>query len=153
MTATESGLGLKADFGILPFQVLSADHVDSGGQKGGSVVVMQEPTPQDLNRGFIEQLNAVELKIVSNIAWVLLVSTDNNNLGTSDDGTYIKPIDDFQLRAGVGPYISLSQKSQKLMEGSPGVLIPSIDYKLLTDSDTFHPGNYKVEVIYMITSL
>lgn len=152
LTAGESGLGLRADFGILPHQGLSVNRVDENGQKGDSVVAIPQPTVQDLARGFIEQPNAVELKVVSNTAWVLLLSTVNVDMGTSDDGSYVKPIEDFQVRAGNRPYVSLSHEGQKLLSGPPGVFFPTLDYRTIANPDTYRPGTYSIEVVYMITS-
>ncbi len=139
-------------FEVLPAQSLSVGSFDdTEGQETIGLATVQIPNPsfRDLARGFIEQKDAVELEIVSNIPWRVTVSTSNSDMGRSSDGSASKPVSDFQVR-GNGKYQSVSNEDQILIEGSGGSFKIEIDYRMLFDAETYKEGDYELTLTYTI---
>jgi len=72
-------------------------------------------------------------------------------MGRSDDGTYVKPLSDFSLRANGGSYFSITIFDQTLATGGIGVHPFLIDYKVKTEKDSYKQGEYSLTLIYTIT--
>jgi len=140
-------------FEVLPAQSLSVgsfEDADEFSQTVGLATVhMPQPTQRDLARGFIEQRDAVELDISSNIPWRITINTNNGDMGLSADGSTAKPVSDFQVR-GNGDYQSVSNEDQTILEGSGGVFKVELDYRLLFDPQEHKDGDYTLTLTYTI---
>jgi len=136
---------------VLPFATLSI----AGEQGGGAAVVttfaLPQPSAADLNRGYMEFERALTLIAISNTNWQLTVRSDDPDLGRSYDGSYVKPLGDFQLRTAGGEYRNLSNKEQVLTTGGHGRYELGIDYRILFHPE-YRPGDYRVTLIYTITT-
>ena len=136
---------------VLPFAALSIAGEEGRGDVVVTTFALPQPSPADLKRGYLEMEGALTLIAVSNTGWQLIVRTDDPNLGQSYDGTYIKPLNDFQLRARGGEYRSLSERDQVLTAGSHGRYKLGIDYRILFHQ-RYRPGNYQITLIYTIVT-
>lgn len=150
--ADSSSATAKVSFRILPYQKLSISSGRSAGNTAMSSVRIAQPDLNDLSRGYIEQRNAIQLEVQSNIPWLVRVRTDDGNMGRSFDGTYTKPVSDFQVRLEGGRYFSLSNSDQLLHQGDQGVYQFNIDYKTLFNKQSYSNGNYQIKVLYTIVS-
>jgi len=59
---------------------------------------MPQPDALDLQQGYLEEMNSVNLTVSSNIPWKVQVWTESSDMGESNDGSLAKPISDFELR-------------------------------------------------------
>ncbi len=125
---------------------------EPGGSSVASTFVLPKPTPEDLQRGFIERTRAIVLLVRSNTPWIISVRTDDENMGRSFDGTYTKPVSDLWVRAEGGPYVPLSRKDQVITGGSPGEHQIGVDYRVIFNPDTYREGRYQITVIYTIST-
>jgi len=134
--------------------VLGPDgRAEGGGTSVASAFVIPNPTPEDLERGYVERLRAVTLLARSNTPWVISVRTEDADMGTSFDGTVTKPISDFQVRAhGRGPYLTVQRYDQALAEGPPGEHRVAVDYRVLFDRERHREGNYRITLVYTIST-
>lgn len=137
---------------IKPFQSLSIAGNPSNSKSVVSTYNVPDPTNADLNRGFIEEENALTLLVVSNVDWEIHVKSLSNNMGTSFDGTYTKPLEDFELRAGNGNYQPLTKSDQVLASGEHGKHKIGVDYKVNFHKNEYKDGNYQVKLLYTITT-
>ena len=150
--AVNASTTVKVCWRILPFQSLS---IGSSGGSSKSVIStykISQPKKEELLRGYMEEKQAITLTVVSNIPWIVQVRTNNENLGVSFDKHYVKPLNDFQLRAEKSRYITLSRENKDLAKGGKGVRRLKVDYKILTNRANYRPGNYRAVLIYTITS-
>ena len=105
------------------------------------------PQPQHFNQGYIDHINATRLQISSDQDWVLKVSSNTVRMGSR------KPIKDFQFKLnGQNTWRNLSQSHQVLRQGSAGQYILSMDYRMKLYWEEDRPGNYNVNIKYLITS-
>ncbi len=136
---------------ILPFQSLT---IAGHGKVGTSVVShfnLRQPTQADLAAGYIEDDGALTLVAVSNIPWAVKVHAVEPNMGTSNDGTYVKPLSDLMLRANGDKFSPISQFDQTVASGERGAYKLTIDYKVKLDSASYRPGDYGLTLVYTIT--
>ena len=136
---------------VLPFQSLSI-----AGEEGSKTSVvshfdLRAPTPADLAAGYIEEDGALVLVAASNIPWTVKVHAVESNMGASYDGTYVKPLSDFLLRANEGAFFPITQFDQTLASGTRGEYKLTIDYKVKLNSDSYRPGDYGLTLVYTIT--
>jgi len=146
------GLGQNFSFGILPFQSLNISGLDSQINGSVSTISFPEPTLEDLNRGFIEKREIVELSLESNVPWALSFYSSDETMGISDDGSYNKPIQHFQVRVNGGSYIDLNNFAQEFLFGSPTKTTYNVDYRMLLDRENHSPGSYQASVTYTLSS-
>ncbi len=135
---------------VLPFQSLT---IAGKGDSGTSVVShfdLKAPTAADIAAGYIEEDGAITLVAASNIPWTVKVHALEGNLGESYDGTYVKPLSDFLVRANDGKFFPIAQFDQTLASGERGSYKLTIDYKVLLDSG-YKPGDYGLTLVYTIT--
>lgn len=124
-----------------------------GGTSVSSTFVIPNPTPEDLERGYVERQGAVTLVARSNTPWVISVRTEDLDMGTSFDGTVTKPITDFQVRAnGQGRYLTVQRYDQALAEGPPGEHRVAVDYRVLFDRERHRDGDYRITLVYTIST-
>jgi len=135
---------------VHPFATLSFAS-GSGGEAVSTTFALPRPSPADLERGYLELERALTLIAVSNTDWRLTVRSEAPDLGQSYDGSYHKPLSDFQLRAAGGEYHSISNRDQTLAEGTHGRYELEIDYRILFHPE-YRPGDYRVTLIYTITT-
>lgn len=138
---------------IASYQTLSI--VGSDGSGDGQVesrFAVPEPSDADLARGHVERPNAVRLNARSNTAWVITARAESANMGTSDDGSYTKPIRDLQVRADGGTYTPLSQDNQIIASGGAGKRTVGVDYRVAFDQAEYRPGDYEATVVYTIST-
>ncbi len=146
------GLSQNFGFGILPFQSLNISGLDAQSTGSVSTIAFPEASLEDLERGYIEKQEIVEMTLESNVPWSLSFYTNDETMGTSHDGTYTKPIQHFQVRVDGGSYIDLSNINQEFLFGSPTKTSFSIDYRMLLDRENHSPGNYQASVTYTLSS-
>lgn len=136
---------------ILPFQSLTISGVAAAETSVVSHYDLRQPTEADFALGYIEENGALTLSAASNIPWVVKVHALEPNMGRSDDGTYVKPLSDFSLRANGGSYFSITTFDQTLATGGVGVHPILIDYKVKTEKDSYKQGDYGLTLVYTIT--
>jgi len=149
----ESSTTVQVGWRVLSTQVLSI--LGSDGPEGPSVAstfIVPQPTSEDLARGYIERRRALVLVARSNTPWTISVRTDDEDMGRSFDGTYVKPITDLLVRAEGGPYLPISHQDQVIASGPPGEHQIGVDYRVLFDPKTHRDGNYHITVIYTIST-
>ena len=147
-----TGVEQEMVFAVLPSQALSIGSFsqDEGEETVGlATVQMPEPTFGDLQRGYVEMREAVELDIVSNIPWRVTVSTGDANMGTSHDGSVTKPVSDFQVRGEDG-YQAVSNEDETILQGRSGLFKIELDYRLMLDPDEHKDGDYTLTLTYTI---
>ncbi len=137
---------------IKPYQSLSIVGSPSKTKSVFSTHNVPDPTNADLNRGFIEEENAITLKAISNVDWEIYVKALSNDMGTSFDGTYTKSLEDFELRAASGSYKPLANSDRLLARGEHGEHKVGVDYKVNFHPDRYKDGNYQVKLLYTITT-
>jgi hypothetical protein len=115
-----------------------------------SVFNIPEPSKGDIKRGFIKKENAVELVARSNVAWEVQVKTEDQYLGTSDNGNYKKPSSDLSIR-GQGSFKPVSTSPTTIAEGQPGEFKFGVDYKVQYD-ENYEEGDYQARLVYTITT-
>lgn len=106
-------------------------------------------TPQirHFDQGYIDQVRATRLHIVSDQDWVLKVYTPTIRMGSR------KPVHDFQLKLnGQNTWSNLSQSRHILRQGNAGNYTFYIDYRLRLHWEQDSPGNYRANIKYIITS-
>jgi hypothetical protein len=134
----------------LPFARLSLE-----GESGQAIVTafaLPQPSEADLERGYREIPKALTLIAASNVHWRLAVRAAEADLGRSYDGTYTKPLSDFQVRAGDEPYRPISTTDQVIAHGPSGRHKVEVDYLILFDRERHRPGDYHVTLTYTITT-
>lgn len=152
----DSSATARADLAwkVLPFQSLTLFGGGSSGTSTTSRFTLREPTESDLLLGYIEERGAMTLVASSNVAWSwsVKVRAVETNMGQSRDGTTVKPLSDFLLRANGGTYFSISAFDRTLASGAFGVQSLVVDYKVLTDRQSYKPGEYGLTLVYTITT-
>lgn len=149
----DSSTTVQVGWRVLGTQMLSI--LGSDGPEGPSVAstfVIPQPTAEDLQRGYIERRRALVLVARSNMPWTISVRTDDENMGRSFDGTYVKPITDLLVRAEGGSYVTIGHRDQAITDGPPGEHQVGVDYRVLFDPKTHRDGNYHITVIYTIST-
>jgi hypothetical protein len=147
--ANQSSTSIKVSWTVLPFQELRISGSTSQGPSVTTGYTMPQPDFLDLQRGYIEEMNSIELTINSNIAWKVQVWTENTTMGDSHDGLIRKPVSDFELREHGGTYFPISNTPQILADGQCGSFEIGVDHRILLE-DEYHDGDYGLEVVYTI---
>ncbi|MFW6071763.1 MAG: hypothetical protein ACOC86_05195 [Candidatus Bipolaricaulota bacterium] len=130
---------------------ISSNGSSSSGKSVESVYDIPEPDDNDLQRGHIREQNAVELVASSNVDWEVKVEAINQDLGTSDDGDYTKPVSDLSIR-GQGSFKPVSANTPTtIAEGKPGEHKFGVDYQISYDEDEYEEGDYTAELEYTIS--
>jgi len=143
---------VRINIKIVPFQILMVNGKNTDGEKVITTYHIPQPTPQDLQRGYIQEDNALSLTVVSNVNWVVKVRALSKNLGSSWDGRYIKPLSDFLIRSHQTQFMPVQQIPQKIAWGKNGKKTVNIDYRVEGYNRNYHPGNYKIILEYTITT-
>lgn len=151
--ASGTTVTVEISWTVLPFQSLSIAGDDSGDATVYSRFDLRQPTEADFAVGYIEECSALTLNAASNIPWTVKVHALESDMGTSDDGTYIKPLTDFSLRSNGGPYSSITGCDRTLAGGDTGEHTLVIDYKVDTEKETHKGGDYGLTLVYTITSI
>ena len=147
--ADQQSVTVHLSWTVLPFQELRIAGSAGHGSSVTADYVMPQPDALDLQRGYMEEMNSLDLTVNSNIPWKVQVWTESSDMGQSDDALFTKPISDFQLREHGGSYFSLSSIPQILASGNRGSFDVGVDHRILLESD-YHPGDYGLEVVYTI---
>jgi len=147
--ADQRSVTVHVSWTVLPFQELRIAGSTSHGSSATADYLMSQPDAFDLQRGYLEEMNSVDLTVNSNIPWKVQVWTESDNMGQTDDGTFTKPISDFQLREHGGDYFSISNTPQILASGNRGSFDIGVDHRILLESD-YHPGDYGLEIVYTV---
>ncbi len=113
-----------------------------------SVFQVPEPSEQDLKRGYIKEINAIELVASSNEPWAVQVEAESSSLGRGKDG-YEKDVSDLFVR-GQGGFRQLSTSPMTIASGPPGEYKFGVDYRVNYSQD-YKPGNYEAKLVYTIT--
>ena len=147
--ADQQSVTVHMSWTVLPFQELRIAGSTSHGSSVSADYVMPQPDALDLQQGYLEEMNSVNLTVSSNIPWKVQVWTESSDMGQSDDGSVTKFISDFELREHGGSYSSISNTPQILVSGNRGSFDIGVDRRILLGSD-YHSGDYGLEVVYTI---
>ena len=147
--ADQQSVTVHMSWTVLPFQELRIAGSTSHGSPVSADYVMPQPDALDLQQGYLEEMNSVNLTVSSNIPWKVQVWTESSDMGESNDGSLAKPISDFELREHGGSYFSISNTPQILVSGNRGSFDIGIDHRILLGSN-YRPGDYGLEVVYTI---
>jgi len=147
--ADQRSATVRVSWTVLPFQELRIAGSSSQGSSVSADYAMPQPAALDLQRGYLEETNSVDLTVNSNIAWKIQVRTDSTNMGQSRDSAVLKPISDFMLREHGGSYFSISNAPQILASGSRGSFDIGVDHRILLGND-YSPGTYGLDIVYTI---
>jgi hypothetical protein len=147
----QNSASATVSFRLAPAMSLSVLGTNPQGNSVVSVYTIPRPTEQERQAGFIERLHALTLQARSNAPWALRVRAYEPSMGTSDDGTYRKPVSDFEVRAAPGPYLPLSVNDQTVTRGPSGEHIIVLDYRVQLGPQ-HRDGTYSVTLIYTITT-
>jgi len=149
----DDSASLQVGWRVLSTQTLAIlGSGEPAGSRVASTFVLPKPTPEDLQRGFIERVRAIVLLVRSNTPWIISVRTDDEDMGKSFDGSYTKPISDLWVRAEGGSYVPISREAQVITSGLPGEYQIGVDYRVHFTPDTYREGRYQITVIYMIST-
>ncbi len=148
---TSATVTVKVSWTVLPFQSLTIAGSADTDTTVVSHYVLPQPTESDFAVGYIEEEGALSLIAASNIPWTVRVHALEPNMGMSDDGTYVKPLSDFSLRANGSPYFSITSFDQTLASGGVGAHPLIIDYKVKTEKESYKSGDYGLTLVYTIT--
>ncbi len=151
-SGTTAAVTVEVTWTVVPFQSLAIAGDDSSNSTVTSRFDLHQPTEIDFARGYIEKHGALTLVATSNIPWTVKVHAIESDMGTSDDGTYVKPLSDFSLRANGRPYSSVTRFDQPLAGGDRGTHTLIIDYRILTEQESYKEGNYGLTLVYTIIS-
>ncbi len=149
--ASRTTATVEVSWTVLPFQSLSIAGDSSGDAAVYSRFGLRQPTEADFAVGYVEERSALTLKAASNIPWTVQVHALESNMGSSNDGTYTKPLTDFSLRSNGGSYSSITGFDQTLASGDTGEHTLVIDYKVDTEKETHRDGDYGLTLVYTIT--
>ncbi len=147
--ADQRSVTARLTWNVLPFQELRIAGSPSREASVTADYVMPQPDAFDLQRGYLEETNSVDLTVNSNIPWKIQVRTESSDMGESKDGSVTKPISDFMLREHGGSYFSISTAPQILTSGNRGSFDIGVDHRILLGSD-YRPGDYGLEIVYTI---
>lgn len=150
--AQQDSATVKVSWTVLPFQKLRIVGSSSEGPSVTASYALPQPTDFDLARGYLETESAIELSGASNIPWKVQVWTENQDMGQSFDGLATKSISDFKLREhGGGSYLTIAREPQVLASGQLGSFEIGVDYLVtLNENGEYRPGNYGLEITYVI---
>lgn len=137
---------------ILPFQILIINEKGKAGEKIITTYNVPPPTVQDLERGYIQEEDALSLTVISNVDWVVKVRALSENLGISWDRKYVKPLSDFLIRSHQTEFMIIQRTPQKIAWGKNGKKKVDIDYRVEGYNHNYHPGSYKIILEYTITT-
>ncbi len=151
LAANSSTATVTVTWRILPFQSLTVVGSATPETSVISRFNLKQPTAADFAAGYIEQDGALTLVAASNIPWTVNVHALEPNMGTSTDGSYVKPLSDFLVRANGGTFIPISQFDQPLAHGQRGAYRLTIDYRVKLNPVAYKPGDYGLTVVYTIT--
>ncbi|MEA3239302.1 MAG: hypothetical protein U9Q94_05930 [Candidatus Bipolaricaulota bacterium] len=147
--ADQQSVTVRLSWTVLPFQELRIAGSAGHGSSVTADYVMSQPDALDLQQGYLEEMNSVDLTVNSNIPWKVQVWTESSDMGESNDTLVTKPISDFELREHGSSYFSISKTPQILTSGSRGSFDIGVDHRILLGSD-YRPGNYGLEIVYTI---
>lgn len=150
-SSSQGSTSAVVTFRIAPSMSLSILGESTSGNSVVSIYTMPRPTAQERQAGFLERLNALTLIARSNVPWALRVRAQEPEMGISDDGTYHKPVSDFEVRASRGAYLPVALSDQLLTRGSPGEHPLSIDYRIRLGPE-HRDGTYSITLIYTLVS-
>ena len=146
---TTAAAHVEIGWQVLPYQSLAVENPSS---TSSGRFRLGQPTPADLSLGYAEADGAVTLVAASNVPWSVKVHAVETDLGRSADGTSVKPLSDFLLRANGGAYLPISTVDQTLASGAFGVTSLVVDCRILTNSTSYRPGDYGLTLVYTITT-
>ncbi len=147
--ANQSSITAKISWTVLPFQELRITGSNSRGSSITTSYAMPQPDFLDLQRGYVEEMDSINLTINSNIPWKVQVWTEDTSMGHTHDGLINKPISDFELREHGGAYFPISDTPQILTDGQQGSFEIGIDHRIVLGKN-YHDGDYALEIVYTI---
>lgn len=134
-------------------QAMRIETVDStsSGKKIVTKYDIPEPSDGDLSSGYLEEEDVAMLAVTSNVNWKVTVRSSGRYLGTSNDGTYKKPVTDLMVGSS-GQYSQVTTTPKTIVEEDPGVFNLGLDYKVQYDKSEYKPGSYEATLVYTISS-
>ncbi|MCD5415664.1 hypothetical protein LR032_00925 [Candidatus Bipolaricaulota bacterium] len=148
---TSATATVEVSWRILPFQSLTIDGAAGSGTRVVNHHALRQPTESDFAVGFIEVEGALTLIAASNIPWTVSVRAVEADMGRSDDGTFVKHLSAFSLRANGAPFFVITQFDQLLASGVAGRHRLTIDYRVELDGESHREGDYGLTLVYTIT--
>jgi hypothetical protein len=98
-------------------------------------------------------LQLLPLRFSSPVPWRITVEATSNNLGFSDDGSYVKPLTDLQFKLSTdNDWTRLRQIPETLATGEAGRDQLFTDWRTLLDWTKDRPGRYRVELLFTISA-
>jgi len=137
--AVQRSVTIHVRWKVLPYQTLR--FVDGARADAANGYAIPEPSPLDLDRGYIEDENAIRLHVVSNTAWKIQVWVE------SDDASQ-----DVLIRKHGGTYVVLGTSPTVLASGSHGTYDLGVDYRVSLDDGAFEPSDRPLDIVYTIMS-
>jgi len=138
--AAEESVIIHARWTVLPYQTLRI--LDADGAPSDGSALLPIPDVADRQRGYVEQIDAHRLQIVSNGAWKILVWTEQATLGS-------RPLSDVWIRADGGTYFALSNAPSSLTHGGNGTFEISVDVRVQASPDT-ETASGTLDLVYLI---
>jgi len=138
--AVEESVIIHARWTVLPYQTLRV--LDADGAPSNGSVLLPIPDAGDQQRGYVEQIDAHRLQIVSNGAWRILVWSEQATLGS-------RPLSDVWVRGDGGTYFALSNAPGALTHGGNGTFEISVDVRVQASPAT-ETASGTLNLIYLI---
>ena len=151
MASDSASHDIEIDIPVIQAMNIKSRSSTGSGEKVVTKYNIPEPKKADLNRGYVEKEDAVTLAVTSNVNWKVTVRAKKRYLGTSDDGTYKKPVTDLMIRCS-GNYEPVTTSQTIIAEKGSGVFNLGLDYKTNFDKDEYKPGSYEATLVYTISS-
>ena len=111
------------------------------------------PRKPDFKQGAIE-LKRHPVFWESDGNWLISVESLDPDLGTSDNGGYVKPLYDLQWRLTKSrTWYEMRQQPQDVTSGAPGRGSFTMDWRVLLDITRDRPGRYRAELRFTISEM
>lgn len=113
-------------------------------------LILRPSTSADLNKGYLEKKNAIDMRLSANTAWELLIRSDDPHMGVV--GGKAKPISDLQWKrkGSSGAYKPLTGSDEVVDSRSRAVNRRRIrlHIRVLMDWIDGNPGSYSVNLLF-----
>lgn len=147
--ARDGGIVLRALFVLLAFLILSPAVMAQHSISVNDITVGPADSDDFVAGGMYIQAQPIYWS--SDTSWTITVRSMQPNLGVSDDGTYIKPLDDlFWKLSDDESWIPMTQEEEEVDYGMEGEGVIYVDYVLTLDWLEDISGNYGAELVFTI---
>jgi len=147
--ARDGGIVMRVLFVLLVFLVLSPAAMAQQSISVNDITVGPVDSDDFVTGGMYIQAQPIYWS--SGTSWTITVRAMQPNLGVSDDGTYIKPLDDlFWKLSDDESWIPMTQEEEEVDYGMEGEGVIYVDYVLTLDWLEDIAGNYGAELVFTI---